>query len=177
LPGVTTPRGPVHKEIPAGDNRERLVCRDCGFIDYENPKVVVGSVATWQGRLLLCRRAIEPRHGFWTIPAGFLESHESVEAGALREAREEANVELELDGLLAVYSIPRISQVQLIFRGRLREPVFSPGAESLEVELFDWERIPWSDLAFPSVTWALEQFEKTRHLEHLVPGGNPPEAA
>jgi ADP-ribose pyrophosphatase YjhB (NUDIX family) len=137
--------GPIHREIPAGDNRERLVCHDCGYIAYENPKVVVGSVVTHGDRYLLCKRAIEPRHGFWTIPAGFMEQHETVEDGARREAREEACCELEMDGLLAVYSVPRISQVQLLFRARLRDEAFAPGSESLEVKLFRWEEIPWAE--------------------------------
>jgi ADP-ribose pyrophosphatase YjhB (NUDIX family) len=165
--------GPVHRRIPSGDNRERLVCDDCGFIAYENPKVVVGCIATFEGRYLLCKRAIEPRRGFWTIPAGFLEQNESVEDGALREAREEANVELELDGLLAVYSIPRISQVQLIYRARLPRPEFSAGEESLDVQLFEWEQIPWSELAFPSVEWGLNEHRRQRDVRVVVPGRNP----
>ena len=130
---------------------ERYVCGDCGHIYYCNPKIVVGSVAVHDGRVLLCRRAIEPRRGFWTLPAGYLEEHETPEQGARREAKEEAECDIVLDALLAVYAIPRISQVQLMYRARLEAPVFSPGAESLEVKLFAWEDIPWTDLAFPSV--------------------------
>ncbi len=103
--------GPIHRTIPAGDNRARLVCDACGYIQYDNPKVVVGAVAIWQDRILLCRRAIEPRTGYWTLPAGYLELNESTEDGAMREAREEAGAELRLNGILAVYNIPRISQV------------------------------------------------------------------
>jgi ADP-ribose pyrophosphatase YjhB (NUDIX family) len=125
-----TTGGPRILQIPEGDNRERKVCPECGFIDYENPKVVVGSVVTSGERILLCRRAIEPRKGYWTIPAGYLELHESTEDGARREAQEEATATIEIDGVLAVYTIPRISQVQLIYRAHLVSDV-APGPESL----------------------------------------------
>ena len=110
---------PVEQRIPDGDNQPRLVCDDCGFVNYVNPKVVVGAVAVWEDRFLLCRRAIEPRVGYWTIPAGYLEVNETPTDGALREVREEANAELVINALLAVYSVPRISQVQLIYRADL----------------------------------------------------------
>jgi ADP-ribose pyrophosphatase YjhB (NUDIX family) len=151
-------RGPSVLTIPEGDNRERMVCPDCGFINYENPKIVVGAVCLWQDRFLLCRRAINPRRGYWTLPAGYLELHESTVAGALREAWEEAQARITIDGLLAVYDIPRISQVQLIYRAHLTAPEFAAGPESLEVKLFAWEEIPWDDLAFPSVRWALDHY-------------------
>ncbi|MGE5201320.1 MAG: NUDIX domain-containing protein [Acidobacteriota bacterium] len=151
-------RGPSLRTIPEGDNRERMVCPDCGFIAYENPKIVVGSVVTAGDRILLCRRAIDPRRGFWTLPAGYLEVRESTTEGALREAFEEARARIEIEGLLAVYDIPRISQVQIIYRARLTEPAIEPGPESLEVRLFDWGEIPWAELAFPSVKWALDHF-------------------
>jgi ADP-ribose pyrophosphatase YjhB (NUDIX family) len=143
--------------IPDGDNRKRQVCPDCGFINYENPKIVVGSVVAWEDRILLCRRAINPRRGFWTLPAGYLELNESASAGAAREAWEEAQATIAIDGLLAVYSIPRISQVQLIYRARLTSPAVAAGPESLEVALFGWDEIPWGYLAFPSVKCALDQ--------------------
>lgn len=148
--------------IPEGDDRDRRICDTCGFIDYVNPKIVVGSVVWAEDKVLLCRRAIEPRRGFWTLPAGFLEERETVEEGAQREAREEACAELAIEGLLAVYSIPRISQVQLMFRARLASPAFAPGPESLEVRLFAWDEIPWGELAFPSVKWALDHFAAWR---------------
>ena len=110
----TTPQGPIVATVPEGDTRERLVCTDCGFILYSNPKVMVGSVAHWQESILLVRRDIEPRKGFWTLPADFMENNETTEEGARREAREESGAELEFDHLLAVYNIPRISQVQVI---------------------------------------------------------------
>jgi ADP-ribose pyrophosphatase YjhB (NUDIX family) len=146
------------RRIPEGDGQLRLVCRDCGFIAYENPKVVVGSVCLWQERILLCRRAINPRRGFWTLPAGYLELHETTAEGARREAREEALAEIELEGVLAVYSIPRLSQVQVMYRARLVSPAIAAGPESEAVALFGWDEIPWNELAFPSVRWALEHY-------------------
>jgi ADP-ribose pyrophosphatase YjhB (NUDIX family) len=155
----TSGRGPSLRTIPEGDTHERIVCPDCGFIAYENPKVVVGSVVVSGDRFLLCRRAIEPRRGYWTLPAGYLEVNESTMAGAAREAFEEAHARIAIDGLLAVYDIPRISQVQVIYRARLAEPAFEPGPESLEVKLFAWDEIPWNSLAFPSVHWSLRHFK------------------
>jgi len=162
------------RRVPAGDDHPRLVCRDCGFIDYENPKIVVGAVASWDDRILLCRRAIEPRRGFWTLPAGFLELHEAAAAGARREAWEEARARLEIDQLLAVYSIPRISQIQLIYRARLVTPQVAAGPETLELDLFEWAAIPWDLLAFPSVHWALTDHHAVRDQAVFAPRGNPP---
>ena len=144
------------RRIPEGDDRERLMCPDCGHVPYENPKVVVGSVVAEGEEVLLCRRAIEPRSGFWTIPAGYMEMGETVEEGARREAWEEARVRIALEGVLAVYSIARIGQVQVIFRARFAEPGFAAGPESLEVRRFGWDDIPWEEIAFPSVRWALK---------------------
>jgi ADP-ribose pyrophosphatase YjhB (NUDIX family) len=158
MPSPPTARGPSILAIPEGDNRERMVCPDCGFINYENPKIVVGAVCLWQERFLLCRRAINPRRGFWTLPAGFLELNEGTAAGAIREAWEEAQAKIIIDGLLAIYDIPRISQVQLIYRAHLDAPDFAAGPESLEVKLFAWDEIPWEELAFPSVRWALDHY-------------------
>jgi len=166
--------GPSVRAIPDGDTHERLICPDCGFINYENPKIVVGSVALWEERILLCRRAIEPRIGFWTLPAGYMELNETPDAGARREAWEEARAKLELRGLLAVYSIPRISQVQLIYLADLANADVSAGEESLEVGLFDWNEIPWDDIAFPSVVWALNHFAELEDRTDFVPRSNPP---
>jgi ADP-ribose pyrophosphatase YjhB (NUDIX family) len=166
-------RGPSVLAIPEGDNRERLVCPDCGFINYENPKVVVGAVCLWQDQVLLCRRAINPRLGYWTLPAGYLELHESTQAGARREAWEEAQARIVIDGLLAVYDIPRISQVQLIYRAHLTAPEFAAGAESLEVRLFAWEAIPWDALAFPSVRWALDHYRDCVASDDFTTRGTP----
>jgi ADP-ribose pyrophosphatase YjhB (NUDIX family) len=170
---VTGP-GPSVRTIPDGDDRERLTCPDCGYIAYENPKMVAGSVVSVGDRIMLCRRAIEPRKGFWTLPAGFLELHETPEEGARREAWEEARARIAIDALLAVYSVPRISQVQLIYRATLAEPGFAAGPESLEVELFDWADIPWADLAFPSVKWALDEYRSRLGQAVFAPGVNPP---
>lgn len=162
------------REVPEGDSRSRLVCADCGFINYENPKVVVGAVCSWGDRILMCRRAIEPRRGFWTLPAGYMELEETTTDGARREAWEEARARIEIEGVLAVYSIPRLSQVQVIYRARLVSDAIAPGPESLEVGLFQWEDIPWGDLAFPSVRWALDHFRRSRHRPDFPTQGNPP---
>ncbi len=167
------PKGPSVRQIPEGDNRERLVCPDCGFINYENPKVVVGAVCTWDGKLLLCRRAIDPRRGFWTIPAGYLELNETAEAGAAREVREEACTEIALEGLIGVYNVPRISQIQLIYRASLLDGTFSAGEETLELDLFGWDNIPWDDLAFPSVRWALGHWHEIADAPNWPPFSNP----
>ena len=160
--------------IPDGEDRPRSVCDACGYIADVNPKIVVGSIATWQDRYLICRRAIHPRKGFWTLPAGFMEEGETVEEAACREAREEACADIEVDRLLAVYSIPRISQVQLMFRARLISPDVRPGPESAEVALVRWADLPWQDLAFPSVHWALNQFDAVRGRSDFAPFANPP---
>ncbi|AGY60216.1 NUDIX hydrolase [Gloeobacter kilaueensis JS1] len=159
--------------VPEGDNRERLLCPDCGFIQYQNPLIVVGAVCHWQQRILLCRRAIEPRRGYWTMPAGYLELHESTEQGAMREAWEEARAQIEIEALLAVYSVLTISQVQLVYRARLLSGDVSPGPESLEVHLFEWNALPWEQLAFPSVRWALQHYAQSRALQQFAPFVKP----
>ncbi len=161
------------QNMPDGDDRERSVCATCGFVDYQNPKIVVGSVAAWEGKLLLCRRAIEPRKGYWTLPAGYLELGETAEEGALREAWEEARARLRLDRLLAVYSVPRISQVQLMYRANLETPEISPGPESQDVMLASWDDIPWADIAFPTVGWALRHYRDTLGKTNFPPFSNP----
>lgn len=172
--GNVAPPGGFDRRVPAGDDRERLVCRDCGYVQYENPKVVVGSVCNWEGRILLCRRAIPPRRGFWTLPAGYLELHETTADGALREAWEEARAKIDLDSVLAVYTITRLSQVQVIYRARLLSPDIAAGPESAEVALFDWADIPWSDIAFPSVRWALGHYREALDRGDVTTRGNPP---
>jgi ADP-ribose pyrophosphatase YjhB (NUDIX family) len=174
--------GPSVRAIPEGDNRERMICAECGYILYDNPKIVVGSVARWGDKVLLCRRSIEPRRGFWTLPAGYLELNESTSAGAQREAWEEARATIEIEGLLAVYDIPRLSQVQLVYRARLVDPAVEPGPESLEVGLFGWDEIPWDDIAFPSVRWALHHEREAQATGNLaarigLPPGLPPDPA
>ena len=163
------------RRVPEGEDRERLTCATCGYIAYENPKIVTGSVVEVDGHVMLCRRAINPRAGYWTIPAGYLELGETVEEGARREAREEACVNLALDGVLAIYSIARIGQVQILFRAHLASPGFAPGAESLDVRLFAWEDIPWNDLAFPSVHWVLKAWREAGDGPLGSPRVNPPE--
>lgn len=161
---------------PDGEERERLSCLDCGHVFYENPKVVVGAVVAHENRVLLCRRAIEPRRGFWTLPAGYLELGETTAEGAIRETREESGAVIALDGILALYSISRIDQVQIIYRARFADPahpVFAAGAESLDVGLFDWSSIPWSEIAFPTVRWALEAWRRIGDAPLLAPAGNP----
>ena len=160
-------------EIPPGDDKERRVCQRCDFIDYQNPKIVAGSVVLKGDQILLCKRDIEPRKGFWTLPAGFMELGESVEEAAQREAQEEALATIEIDRLLAVYSVPRIGQVQVMFRATLIGD-YGVGPESQEVKLVDWKDIPWSELAFPTVVWALTHYAETRHLETFAPFANPP---
>jgi ADP-ribose pyrophosphatase YjhB (NUDIX family) len=151
--------------VPVGDNRERLVCDGCGFVSYVNPKIVVGAVCLWEDKFLLCKRAIEPRKGYWTVPAGFMEERESVEEGAIREALEEAGADIEIGPLLGVYSVPRISQVHLMFVARMRSSRIEKGEESEEVRFFSWSEIPWDELAFPSVVAALRHFGEVRALE------------
>jgi len=155
--------------VPETDDMEREICDHCGFVNYDNPKIVVGSVATWEDRILLCRRAIDPRDGYWTLPAGYLEHNESPEAGARREAWEEARARLRIEQLLATYSITRISQVQLIYRAKLKTAEIAAGIESREVHLFRWEAIPWDQIAFPSVIWALEHFRETMSQSDFPP--------
>lgn len=161
------------KAVPAGDDRERDICAHCGFIDYRNPRIVVGSVLAYGNKILLCRRAIEPRRGFWTLPAGYLEIGETVEDGARREAYEEARVRPILDRVLGVYSVPRIAQVQIMFRGTLDSAECAPGPESLEVGLFAFDEIPWPDIAFPTVGWALRHWKESAGLSGFPPFSNP----
>ncbi|MBC8129538.1 MAG: NUDIX hydrolase [Rhizobiaceae bacterium] len=163
--------------IPDDDSVARKVCDACGFVAYENPKIVVGSVVRHEGKILLCRRAIAPREGFWTIPAGYMELGETPEEGARREAFEEARAKLSIERLLAIYAVPRISQVQLIYRATLAEPGIAAGPESLEVGFFAASDIPWGDLAFPSVHWALRHDAEAEAGAPPLPFGNPVGAA
>ena len=159
----------VTVRVPEGDNRERYVCDSCDAIHYENPKNVVGCLLDWQGKVLLCKRAIEPRYGYWTLPAGFMENNETVMEGAAREAREEACAECEDLSLFGVYNLPRISQVYLMFFGRLKNGFAEAGEETLEVALFDEKDIPWDDLAFPVVVESLQRyFERKQQRSQKV---------
>lgn len=147
----------VELQRPVGDELLRHVCTGCREIHYQNPKVVVGAVCSLGDRVLLCRRAISPRRGFWTIPAGYLEVGESTEAGARREAWEEARARIDIIGLLALYNVVRIQQVQVLYRAELRDADVAPGEETLELDLFPWAHIPWHELAFPTVHWVLRR--------------------
>ena len=159
----------VTQRIPEGDTFSRAVCDACGTIQYQNPKIVVGCLPVHGDRILICRRAIEPRHGLWTLPAGFMENDESAAEGAAREALEEANARVEIEDLYTVYSIPHISQVYMMFRARLLDTDFSPGLESLEVKLVTGEEIPWDKLAFAMVKRTLEHYLQDRKTGIFVP--------
>ncbi|MEI6459733.1 MAG: NUDIX hydrolase [Pseudomonadota bacterium] len=152
----------VSLRVPEGDNLCRHVCIDCGTIHYENPKIIVGCVPEYDGRILLCRRAIEPRHGYWTIPAGFMENAESLARGAARECLEEAGAAVEIGSLLAIVNVIHAHQVHVMFRARMADATFAAGAESLEVDLVREENIPWSEIAFPSVEFALRRYLEDR---------------
>jgi ADP-ribose pyrophosphatase YjhB (NUDIX family) len=145
-------------KIPEGDNRNRYVCKDCHRIFYTNPKIVTGCLPLWREQVLLCRRAIEPRSGYWNVPSGYMENGETVEEGALREVWEEALAEVDLLGIHAVFSIPHINQMYIHFLGELRRPDFKPGPESLEVQLFREEEIPWEEIAFTSSVFTLKHY-------------------
>ncbi len=150
---------PVELRQPADDNRERHICTVCTTIHYQNPKMIVGAIPEWEdGRILLCRRAIEPRHGLWTLPAGFMENGETTLEAAARETLEEANALVQIGDLYSMYNIPYINQVYLLFRARLLNLNFSPGVESLEVALFAENEIPWDTLAFRAVALTLKQY-------------------
>lgn len=156
----------VTLRIPSGDNLPRFICTACQTIHYQNPKMVVGCIPEWDDRILLCRRAIEPRYGLWTLPAGFMENGESTLQAAARETREEANAQVEVGNLYSLYSLPRVNQVYLIFRSRLLNTDYSPGTESLETRLFDEADIPWDALAFPVMRQTLENYFNDRRLGH-----------
>ena len=155
--------------VPEGDSLPRAVCDACGLIHYQNPKMVVGCLATFEDRILLCKRAIEPRWGLWTLPAGFMENNESASEGAAREALEEANARVEITDLYTVYSIPHISQVYMMFLARLVDPAVSPGVESLEVKLVTEAEIPWDQLAFAMVKRTLTHFLEDRRTGVYLP--------
>lgn len=146
---------------PEGDNRVRDVCTSCETVHYSNPKIVTGCLPVWtDGRILLCRRSIEPRFGLWTLPSGFMENDESLEEGALRETQEEARVECRITRLFSVFSLPHVNQVYFLFLARMKDLSFGPTPESSEVELFHLGDVPWDELAFRPVEFALREFER-----------------
>lgn len=150
----------VEQRIPEGDNRHRYVCTHCDIIHYQNPLIIAGTVAVWNNRILLCRRAIEPRYGYWTLPAGFMENQETTEEAAARETREEALAEVDMNGLYAIINVPHINQIHMFYRATLINGAFGAGQESLESQLFEPSDIPWRDLSFPTVRKTLELFIK-----------------
>lgn len=166
----------VTVRIPAGDTLPRAICDHCSTIHYQNPKLVVGSLPVWNEQILLCRRAIEPRHGMWTLPAGFMENGETLAAAAARETQEEACANIELEQLYTVISVPHISQVHAIYLARLLDLNFAPGEETLEVALMREDQIPWDEIAFRSITLTLRHYFADRkrgsfglHTSELTP--------
>ena len=148
--------------IPPDDNRERATCTGCGAVHYENPLNVVGTVPAWEDQVLLCRRNIEPRHGYWTLPAGFMELGETAAEGALRETVEEAGTHVEMQELFTFLNVVRVGQLHLYFRARLLDTVFAPGPETIEAQLFREDEIPWDDLAFRTVRVTLQRYFEDR---------------
>lgn len=164
---------PVTQRIPIGDNRVRFVCSQCQLIHYQNPRIVAGCLPVWGEQVLLCRRAIEPRRGYWTLPAGFMENGETLEQAAARETEEEACARVRELSLYTLFDLPHISQVYMFFRAELVDLDFAAGDESLEVRLFDERDIPWSELAFPTVGRTLECFFADR-VKQIFPVRNEP---
>lgn len=157
----------VEQKIPKGETLLRAVCPACQTIHYQNPKIVAGCIPEWEGKILLCRRAIEPRLGFWTYPSGFMELGESTETAAARETLEEANARVEIQSLYALFSLPHVSQVYVVYRAILQDLNFGPGEESLEVQLMPIEAIPWSQLAFPVIRETLHRYVEDRQRAHV----------
>lgn len=162
---------PVEYRVPDGDDRERAVCSNCSTVHYHNPRVITGTLPLWEGRVLLCRRDIEPRLGFWTLPAGFLELEETTEQGALRETWEEAKARVSIRHLLGLYNIRRVNQIYLIYLADLDRPDFAPTPESSEVKLFAFDEIPWTELAFRVIEHALRDYQA---LTGPAPGAHAP---
>jgi len=148
----------VEVKVPAGDNRPRYVCPSCETIHYQNPRIVAGTVPVWEGKILLCRRAIEPRKGYWTLPAGFMENSETTVEAAIRETREEALAEVSIRNLYTLLHVPHIDQVHIFYLAHLADGRFGAGEESLESRLFEPKDIPWSELSFPTVYRTLEHY-------------------
>jgi ADP-ribose pyrophosphatase YjhB (NUDIX family) len=153
---------PVALTVPEGDNRPRYVCGACATIHYQNPKLVVGSIPVWRGggelQVLLCKRAIEPRYGYWTLPAGFMENEETTAQAAIRETEEEAGADITIGPLFTLLNVAQVHQVHLFYLAELKHLGFAPGVESLDVQMFTEAQIPWDDLAFPTIRKTLELF-------------------
>lgn len=168
-------------KVPSGDDLPRFVCEACAHIHYQNPKIVVGTISEWENRILLCRRAIEPGYGLWTLPGGFMEQGETVEQGAMRETMEECGAEIDITSLHSVYSLPRISQVYMMFRANIRDSTFTAGSESLEVTLFQHDDIPWDKLAFRVIHAILKRYVNdftqdnfSVHIGTILPASDGP---
>lgn len=166
---------PVLRRVPPGDSLPRFVCDECGEIHYQNPRLVVGCIPELEGRLLLCRRAIEPRYGYWTLPAGFMENGETVGQGALRETLEEAGARVELGAAFSMISVPRVNQVHVFFLARVVDGEFKPGAETLDLRLYEESEIPWQEIAFRTVGITLRRWFADRsagrfglHVEEIA---------
>jgi ADP-ribose pyrophosphatase YjhB (NUDIX family) len=149
---------PLARRVPPGDSLPRYLCDQCGEIHYQNPRLVVGCVPELDGRLLLCRRAIEPRYGYWTLPAGFMENGETVAEGALRETLEEAGARVALGAAFSMISVPRVNQVHLFYLARVLDFGVKPGAETLEIRMFEEAHVPWQDIAFRTVAITLRHW-------------------
>lgn len=158
----------VSHKIPEGDNLPRYICDQCTTIHYQNPRIITGCIAEWQGNILLCKRAIEPRYGLWTLPAGFMENRETTLQGALREAQEEAQATVINAALFCILNVPHISQVYMMYRGELEQGFAHPGIESLETALFTEQEIPWGELAFPVLREALKLYLQDRSSGHFL---------
>lgn len=148
--------------LPGGDDKLRWVCSSCDYIHYENPRIIAGTLPVKDDTILLCKRAIEPRSGKWTLPSGFMENNETLEEGALRETMEETGVEVTINRLLLVFSIPRISQVYMLFLADWKANLHPPGNETEDLKFFHWSDIPWDDIAFSAVRYALEYYDNGR---------------
>jgi ADP-ribose pyrophosphatase YjhB (NUDIX family) len=155
------------EKIPLGDHQIRRVCTHCDAIHYVNPKVICGALVVFEDRVLLCRRAIEPRYGLWTLPAGYMELFETMEQGAARETREEAEAEIAIEQLYCMYNIPRIGQIYVLFKSTLIDGKFGAGEETIESRLFNEDEIPWTELAFPSVERTLRHYFADRKTQHF----------
>ena len=171
----------VEHKIPEADNRPRYVCVSCEYIHYQNPNIVAGTIPVWQDKILLCKRAIEPRYGFWTLPAGFMENAETTTEAAIRETWEEAEAKVMIDGFFSMLNVPQVDQVHIFFRAHLLEEKFASGSESLEVALFSEDEIPWDELAFPTVKTTLRLFFDDRkagtfgtHVADVIRPHRPP---
>jgi len=150
--------------IPVNDDRERFICEDCGHIHYQNPRIIVYTLPIYEDKVLMCKRAIEPRYGLWTLPGGFMENDETTHEGAIRETQEEACAKVELIDIYSLYNLPKINQVHLFFRAILLDLNYAAGAESLEVNLFSEDEIPWKQIAFTPVEETLKHYFNDRTL-------------